>query len=80
MESEQRQLKEQVDEYRNLERDAQQQLVDIDKDFDKMASKESIYLEKSVSNKVIIRDFKQFLIFSMMLERNFEIWVQFHQI
>ena len=50
LESEQRTLKEQVDEYRNLERDAQQQLVDIDKDFDKMASKESIYLEKSVSN------------------------------
>ena len=48
MESEQRQLKEHVDEYRNLERNAQQELVDVDKDFDKMASKESIYLEKSV--------------------------------
>ena len=48
MESEQRQLKDHVDEYRNLERNAQQELVDVDKDFDKMASKESIYLEKSV--------------------------------
>ena len=48
LEAEQRQLKEHVDEYRNLERTAQQELVDVDKDFDKMASKESIYLEKSV--------------------------------
>ena len=52
MESEQRQLKEHVDEYRNLERNAQQELVDVDKDFDKMASKESIYLEKSVCYQV----------------------------
>ena len=51
MESEQRQLKEHVDEYRNLERNAQQELVDVDKDFDKMASKESIYLEKSVCHQ-----------------------------
>ena len=52
MESEQRQLKEHVDEYRNLERNAQQELVDVDKDFDKMASKESIYLEKSVCSQM----------------------------
>ena len=41
-------VKEQVDEYKRLEDEAKQKLADIGKDFDKMASKESIFLEKAV--------------------------------
>ena len=80
MESEQRQLKEHVDEYRNLERNAQQELVDVDKDFDKMASKESIYLEKSVCSQMKYKLVTLIYVFSMTQERNFVTLVQFHQI
>ena len=42
-------VKEEVDELKRVEDEAMKQMVELDREFDKMASKESIYLEKAVS-------------------------------
>ena len=48
MEREHIKWRELVEKYKKSESEAQQKLVDIEEGYDKMASKESIYLEKSV--------------------------------
>ena len=49
MEREHKKWKDLVELYKKSENEAQQKLVDIENGYDKMASKESLYLEKSVS-------------------------------
>ena len=52
MEREHKKWKDLVEQYKKSENEAQQKLVDIEEGYDKMASKESLYLEKSVSFQI----------------------------
>ena len=73
MEREQQKWKSLVEEYKKSESEAQNKLVDIDKDYDKMASKESLYLEKSVS---FSSEVERLPSFSRKQVKNYATWEQ----
>ena len=73
MEREQQKWKSLVEEYKKSESEAQNKLVDIDKDYDKMASKESLYLEKSVS---FSSEAERLPSFSRKQVKNYATWEQ----
>ena len=73
MEREQQKWKSLVEEYKKSESEAQNKLVDIDKDYDKMASKESLYLEKSVS---FSGEVERLPSFSRKQVKNYATWEQ----
>ena len=56
MEREHVKWRELVEKYKKSENEAQQKLVDIEEGYDKMASKESLYLEKSSEASQKLRD------------------------